>query len=72
MSKNKTNDQMLLTLIKSNTPMQNAMLRERIVAIMDLTIDSITNEPEKWNNGFMHPELYLELGRNVQNTIGFK
>ena len=70
--KPKTNDQMLIELIKSNNPLQNAMLRERIVAIMDLTVGSIKDEPEKWENGFIQPDLYLELGRNVQNIIGFK
>jgi hypothetical protein len=69
--KQKTNDQMLIELIKTNSPMQNALLRERIVAIMGITEQSITNEPEKWNKGIIHPGLYLELSDNVNKTIGF-
>jgi len=70
--KSKTNDQMLIELIKSNTPMQNALLRERIVTIMNATVDSITNTPESWNNGIIHPGLYLELNDNVNEKIGFQ
>lgn len=70
--KSKTNDQMLIELIKSNSPMQNALLRERIVAIMGITVDSITNNPESWNKGIIHPGLYLELNDNVNEKIGFQ
>jgi hypothetical protein len=70
--KSKTNDQMLIELIKSNSPMQNALLRERIVTIMSATVDSITNTPESWSNGIIHPGLYLELNDNVNEKIGFQ
>jgi len=70
--KSKTNDQMLIELIKSNSPMQNALLRERIVTIMNATVDSITNTPESWNKGIIHPGLYLELNDNVNEKIGFQ
>jgi hypothetical protein len=63
---------MLIELIKSNTPMQNALLRERIVTIMNATVDSITNTPESWSNGIIHPGLYLELNDNVNEKIGFQ
>ena len=70
--KSKTNDQMLIELIKTNSPMQNALLRERIVTIMNATVDSITNTPESWSNGIIHPGLYLELNDNVNEKIGFQ
>ena len=70
--KSKTNDQMLIELIKSNSPMQNALVRERIVTIMNATVDSITNTPESWNKGIIHPGLYLELNDNVNEKIGFQ
>jgi hypothetical protein len=69
--KSKTNDQMLIELIKSNSPMQNALLRERIIAIMGITVNSINNEPDKWVNMMIHPSLYLELNDNVNDKIGF-
>ena len=71
MSKQKTNDQMLIELIKTNSPMHNAMLRERIVTIMEATMKSMTDNPETWNNGIIHPSLYTELGDNVSKIIGF-
>jgi len=69
--KSKTNDQMLIELIKTNSPMQNALLRERIVTIMGITMDSINESPEKWGNMMIHPSLYLELNDNVNEKIGF-
>jgi len=51
--------------------MQNALLRERIIAIMDITVNSINNEPDKWVNMMIHPSLYLELNDNVNDKIGF-
>lgn len=71
MSKSKTNDQMLIELIRTNSPMQNAMLRERIVRIMEITVKDITDNPDNWNSGFIHPSLYTELGDNVNKIIGF-
>ena len=69
--KNKTNDQMLIELIKSNTPMQNAILRERIVIMMNATVKSINEDPERWNKAIIHPALYVELNDNVNKVIGF-
>lgn len=71
MSKVKTNDDMLIELIKSNSPMENALLRERIVKIMEITIDDIETNPDKWNKGFIAPSLYVTLNNNVVKTIGF-
>ena len=69
--KSKTNDQMLIELIKSNSPMQNAILRERIVVMMNATVKSINEDPERWNNAIVHSSLYVELNDNVNKVIGF-
>jgi hypothetical protein len=71
MKKIKNNEEMLKDLIKTNSPLLNALLRERIVMIMEITKNAIEENPEKWNNGFMDSSLYLDLSKNVNNTIGF-
>ncbi len=69
--KQKTNDQMLIELIKSNTPMQNAILRERIVVMMNATVKSINEDPERWNNAIVDSSFYVGLNDNVNKVIGF-
>jgi hypothetical protein len=71
MKKIKNNEEMLKDLIKTNSPLLNAILRERIVMIMQITKNAIEENPEKWSNGFIDSSFYLDLCKNVDNTIGF-
>ncbi|NBQ16917.1 hypothetical protein EBU24_01230 [bacterium] len=71
MAKIKNNEEMLIELIKTNSSMLNAILRERIVAFLEMTKNDIEKNPENWNNGFIDSSLYLDLYKNVNNTIGF-
>ena len=41
MKKNQTNEQLLRKLISSNSPMENALLRERIIKVMEITIEDM-------------------------------
>ena len=72
--KSLTNEQRLSRLLKSlkqSHPLYSALLRERVVHIMDLTLQSIEQEPDKWNNAFVHPNVYRELANIVREEIGF-
>jgi len=72
-AKNKTNDQMFKSLFKDvEGTMYSALLRERIVMIMDMTITDIKNHPEAWDNPFVHPDMYKELAAIVERNLGFK
>jgi len=71
MKKIKSNDEMLIELIKTNAPILNAILRERIVMFMEMTKSSIEENPEKWENGFINSSLYIALCKNVDDKIGF-
>ena len=71
MKKIKSNDEMLIELIKTNAPILNALLRERIVMFMEMTKKDIEENPEKWSNGFIDTSLYIALCDNVNNKIGF-
>jgi hypothetical protein len=71
MKKIKNNEEMLKELIKTNSPLLNAILRERIVKIMEITKNDIEQNPENWENGFIDASIYTDLCKNVNNTIGF-
>ena len=72
-SKSKTNDQMFKSLLKEiEGTMYLALLRERIVMIMDMTVNDIKNHPEAWDNPFAHPDMYEQLNDVVQKHLGFK
>lgn len=69
-----TNDKAIKNLVKAldkENPMGFALLRERILHIMDMTMESIENEPEKWANPFIHPSVYKSLNEIVQKHLSF-
>jgi hypothetical protein len=66
-----TNEQKIKDLIEDLTSVELAMLRERIVSVMELTLQSINDNPSKWQNGFIAPSLYFELNAKVEKHIGF-
>lgn len=71
-NKPKTNDQAFKSLFKEvEGSVYGALLRERILKIMDMTEQSIQNEPEEWNGAFISPDLYTKLIEIVRKNIGF-
>jgi hypothetical protein len=70
-TKLKTNETMVKELLKELSGFELALLRERIVKIMDTTIESIENNPTQWENCIVHPSMYLELHKKVNKHIGF-
>jgi hypothetical protein len=70
--KNKTNEQMFRSLLKElEGSIFPALLRERIVNIMELTVYDIKNNPKQWERSFIHPSMYEELNKIVQKHLGF-
>ena len=71
MKKNQTNEQQLRKLISTNSPMQNALLRERIIKVMEITIEDMEKNPDTWRKGFIAESLIVELSNNVKKIIDF-
>lgn len=71
MKKNQTNEQLLRKLISTNSPMENALLRERIIKVMELTIEDMEKNPDGWRKGFIAESLIVDLSNNVNKIIGF-
>ena len=70
-NKFKTNEQMLRALLKDLGGIEAALLRERIVLIMEQSKKSIETNPEAWANPIVPPQAYLDLEKKVQEHIGF-
>ena len=71
MKKNPTNEQLLRKLIATNSPMENALLRERIIKVMEMTIEDMKENPDTWRKGFIAESLIVDLSNNVNKIIGF-
>lgn len=56
-------------MLKDCNPIMCALLRERILLVMDLTMKDIENNPQAWT--FVNPELYKELNRIVNQNLSF-
>jgi hypothetical protein len=66
-----TNEQAFRKLFKELNPIQVALLRERVVHIMEITVKNIAEEPAKWENNIIAPREYNRLNDIVKECIGF-
>ena len=68
-----TNDKMIMNLVKElqSTTLGNALLRERLMAICDMTRQSIEENPTAWSNGIFHVGLYEDLCNRIEKHCGF-
>lgn len=70
-----TNDKAIKALVKAldkQNQLGFALLRERILKVMEMTMESIENNPEAWQNPFVHPDMYKSLNKIVQEHLAFK
>ena len=70
MAKQKTNEQMLRALLADLHPIEAALLRERIVHIVEETAKAAQESPESFG-WFVSPSAYLHLNAKVQKHMGF-
>lgn len=70
--KTQTNETKLKKLITNNPPILNALLIDRILKIMELTEENIKENPEAWERSIIHPSLYHDLNKNVQEHLSYK
>lgn len=66
-----TNEEKLVELILNLHTIHVAMLRERIVAMMEITKDAIEDGGEGFDTPFFRKEEWLTLHDKVQQYIGF-
>lgn len=70
-----TNDKAIKALVKAldkQNQLGFALLRERILKVMEMTMESIDENPEAWQNPFVHPDMYKSLNEIVQEHLAFK
>jgi len=66
-----TNDKAFKSLLKDASPIEIALLRERLVLIMEMTRDDVNKNPENWNNPIVHSSQYIRLADLVDKHLGF-
>lgn len=69
MAKQKTNRTILTKLIKELDDMDLAMLRERILTVTKAVIDNETQVRKDMQNGFIHPDMYINSMRKIYKLI---
>lgn len=69
MAKQKTNEQMLRALLSDITPIEAALIRERLSHIMSVTGELAHTNPEKFT--FVDASVWIALNDKVQTHIGF-
>jgi len=67
-----TNEEMMIELILNLHTMEAAMLRERIVKMMEITKDAIEEGGEGYASPFFSEKDWLNLHDKVQQYIGLK
>jgi ATP-dependent exoDNAse (exonuclease V) beta subunit len=76
MTKQKTNDKAMKALLKAldnnpNGALYYALLRERILHIMDATLADMENNPDAWKKTYFNPDVYKSLNEIVQKHLSF-
>jgi hypothetical protein len=68
-----TNDKMIMNLVKelSTTAIGNALLRERLMDMVDRTRLSLKTQPNAWKNGIISPALYEDLCDRIEKHLGY-
>lgn len=66
-----TNEKAFSKLLKEVSPIQLAILRERVLKVMEITDQSIQDNPDAWNNGFIDVSIYKSLSELVNKHLGF-
>jgi hypothetical protein len=65
-----TNEQSFKSLLKDLHQVELAILRERILKIMDLTLDDIQRNPKDWEKQIVQPNVMMNLNEKIQKHLG--
>lgn len=65
-----TNEQSFKSLLKDLHQVELAILRERILKIMELTLQDIEINPKDWETQIIHPNVFFNLNNKIQKHLG--
>jgi len=65
-----TNEQSFKSLLKDLHQVELAILRERILKIMELTIEDIERNSTNWEKAIVQPNLFINLNEKIQKHLG--
>jgi hypothetical protein len=72
MTKHKTNRQVLANAIKQMSDIDLVFLRERMLTITENVINNQEQIKKDMKNGIVHPDLYIESMKRINELIDFK
>ena len=65
-----TNEQSFKSLLKDLHQVELAILRERILKVMELTMEDIERNPKDWEKAIVQPNLFMNLNEKIQKHLG--
>ena len=68
----KSNKQEIIDAINSLSEIDLAILRERILTVTEITLNSKEEIQEQLKNGFIPPDTYLASCQNIFDAFNFK
>jgi hypothetical protein len=69
--KQKTNETQIKALLKDLDLFELAILRERLLTIGEMTQQSLKEEPNAWEKGFLAPSYYQNVCDKIDKHLGF-
>ena len=72
MARQLTNEQVLLKGIKTLNHLEQAILRERLLAVAEETLKEAKKNPEEYGKGFFAPGLIEQTMEKIINVFDFK
>lgn len=71
MAKTLTNKQALIKAVNSLDPVQQGLLRERILTMCDMVIDNQEMIKENMQNHIINPEYYIQTMENIKALLEY-
>jgi len=65
-----TNEQSFKSLLKDLHQVELAILRERILKVMELTMQDIEENPKDWEKQIVQPNIMVNLNQKIQKHLG--
>jgi len=72
LSKSRTNEQALRALLRDLAPLEAAMLRERMINMIENNRKAIAEKPGDFDNPIFHHTQYLALCDKVENYLRYE
>ncbi len=56
-------------MIKHMSDFEVVLMVERLIKMMDMTVQDIKENPETWSNSFVFPKVYIDLNQKISKYL---